>query len=214
MHGLCRHFRTANGTCLQILHDTLGMEKFHFCWVPHAPNTNQKAERVTLSRGIFSVLQGVRSTGFHSVIAGDKLWFFPCYPSDLTSALSRDEVQEIVSQKIDTEKCLISLLWSANGIHSLADVPKGSTYNSAFSCDPVVPCLLTELLYISEEITQRLCVHRNSACPHDARRSTEYLHTKRIQRTRHPAYSSDLALSDFFLFGYIKRKLIEYDISD
>jgi hypothetical protein len=50
-------------------------------------------------------------------------------------------VPESVSQKIDTEKCLISLLWSANGIRSLVDVPKGGTCNSAFFCDTVVPNL-------------------------------------------------------------------------
>jgi hypothetical protein len=35
-----------------------------------------------------------------------------------------------------------------------------------------------------------------------------------IQRTPHPAYSADLAPSDFFLFGYIKRRLTEHHIPD
>jgi hypothetical protein len=37
---------------------------------------------------------------------------------------------------------------------------------------------------------------------------------KKIQRILHPAYSPDFAPSDFFLFGYLKRKLTEYDIPD
>jgi hypothetical protein len=79
---LCPHFRFANGTCLRILHDVLGMKKFHLRWVSHALDTNQKAEKVTLSRGIHSVLQTIRSTGFQSVITGHKSWFFLCYPRD------------------------------------------------------------------------------------------------------------------------------------
>jgi hypothetical protein len=43
-------------------------------------------------------------------------------------ASSQDEVPERVSQAIDTEKCLISILWFVNGNHSLVDVPKDSTY--------------------------------------------------------------------------------------
>jgi hypothetical protein len=35
---------------------------------------------------------------------------------------------------------------------------------------------------------------------------------KKIRRIPHPAYSPDLAPSDFFLFDHIKRKLTEYDI--
>jgi hypothetical protein len=50
--GLYWHFRAAKGTCLRILHDMLGMKKFHLYWVPHALDTNQKAERATLSHAI------------------------------------------------------------------------------------------------------------------------------------------------------------------
>jgi hypothetical protein len=57
---------------------------------------------------------------------------------------SRDEVPERVSQKINAGKCLILLLWSVNGIHSLVDVPKGNTYNSAFFCDTIVPRVFGE----------------------------------------------------------------------
>jgi hypothetical protein len=66
-------------------------------------------------------------------------------------------VSETASQKIDIEKCLISLLWSVNGIHSLVDVPTGSTYNSAFFCDTVVSNLFDELLYIPEENHPMVC---------------------------------------------------------
>jgi hypothetical protein len=38
--------------------------------------------------------------------------------------------------------------------------------------------------------------------------------TQTVQRIPHPDYSPDLGPSEFFLFGYIKRKLTEYDISD
>jgi hypothetical protein len=61
---LCRHFRIATETYLRILHDTLDRKKFHRRWVPHALDTNQKSERVTLSHVILSVLQSVSSTGF------------------------------------------------------------------------------------------------------------------------------------------------------
>jgi transposase-like protein len=51
---LCRHFRIAMGTCLRILHDTLGMKTFNFRWAPHALDMNPKAKRVILSHGIVS----------------------------------------------------------------------------------------------------------------------------------------------------------------
>jgi hypothetical protein len=130
-------------------------------------------------------------------------------------ASSRDEVPERVSQRIDAEKCLILLLWSANGIQGLVEVPKGSTYNSAFFCGTVVTCLFDGItVTFPKKITQSLYIHLENARPHDARRSTECLHTEKIQWIRHPAHTLNLALGDFFLFVYIKRKLTEYDIPD
>jgi hypothetical protein len=111
------------------------MKKLYLYWVPHAMDTNQKVERATLSHGILLVLPGARSTGFQSIITGDKSWFFLYYLRDSIGASSRDELPERVSQTIDTEKYPVSLLWSVNGGHSLVDVLKGSAYNAPFFCD-------------------------------------------------------------------------------
>jgi hypothetical protein len=107
---LCQHFRIVKGTCLPVHHDTLGMKKFHCRWVPQALDTNQKAERVTLSHGILLVLQSVRPAGLQNVITEDESRSFLYYSHDSISASSRDEISESVSQKNDSEKCLISLL--------------------------------------------------------------------------------------------------------
>jgi hypothetical protein len=146
----------------------LGMKKLHLRWVPHALDTNPNAESATLSHGILSILSSVCSPGFQSVITGDQSWFFICYFHDSIWASSRDEVPERVSQKIDTEKCLISLLWSVSGIHSLVDVPKGNTYHSTFFCDPVVPSMFDGItLHSRRKSLKSLYIHLDSARPHN-----------------------------------------------
>jgi hypothetical protein len=40
--------------------------------------------------------------------------------------------------------------------------------------------------------------------------STDYVTRNEMKRTPHPPYSPDLAPLDFFLFGYVKRKLMGY----
>jgi hypothetical protein len=142
---LFRHFRIVKTTCLRILHDNLGMKKFNLRWVSHALNSSQKAERVTLSHKILAVLESDRRNSFQNVIIGDEFWFFLYYHRDSIWAQSRDEVPERINQKIDSEKCLISVRWSVNGIHSLEDVSTGITYDSAFFCDIIVPSLVQGL---------------------------------------------------------------------
>jgi hypothetical protein len=46
--------------------------------------------------------------------------------------------------------------------------------------------------------------------PHTLKVSTDYITPDEIKRAPHLPYSPDLAPLDFFLFGYVKRKLMEY----
>jgi hypothetical protein len=84
---------------LPILHDTRGKKKFPRRWVPHALDTNQKAERVTCSGGILCILLSFRSIGFQTVISEDESCFFLSYSSDSIWASAPDEVPEKLNQK-------------------------------------------------------------------------------------------------------------------
>jgi hypothetical protein len=138
---LCIHFRIAMTICLRVLHDVLQVKKSNLRWVPHSLDDAQKAERISLSTDLLRILKQSQKTGFANIITGDELWFYFEYPHQLVWAPSRDEVPERFKQKLDTEKCLISVIWSVNGIHSLFYVPKGTTYNTTFFCDVSFPDL-------------------------------------------------------------------------
>jgi histone-lysine N-methyltransferase SETMAR len=51
-------------------------------------------------------------------------------------------------------------------------------------------------------------VHTDTARPHTAKVSTDDITRNEMKRGPHPPYSPDLAPSDFFRFGYVKRKLM------
>jgi hypothetical protein len=56
----------------------------------------------------------------------------------------------------------------------------------------------------------KLWVHADNARPHNAKVSTDFIALNRMKQAAHPPSSPDLAPSDFFLFDYVKRKLMEY----
>jgi histone-lysine N-methyltransferase SETMAR len=55
-----------------------------------------------------------------------------------------------------------------------------------------------------------LWLHPDDARPQTAKVSTDYITRNGMKPPRHPPYSPDLAPSDFFRFGYVKRKLMGY----
>jgi hypothetical protein len=54
----------------------------------------------------------------------------------------------------------------------------------------------------------------DNARPDNSKRSTECLRTTKIKGIPQLSSSSDIAPSDFFLFGYLQEKLTEYGIPD
>jgi hypothetical protein len=61
---------------------------------------------------------------------------------------------------------------------------------------------------------RKLLVHMDNACPHTAKLSIQYFNENRMKSAPHSPYSPDLAPSDFYLFGYIKRCLAGLSFED
>jgi histone-lysine N-methyltransferase SETMAR len=55
-------------------------------------------------------------------------------------------------------------------------------------------------------------MHLDNARRHNSKKSNECLAEFRARRVPHPAYSPDLAPSDFFLFGTVETELQNYEI--
>jgi hypothetical protein len=116
-------------------------------------------------------------------------------------------------QRTDTDKPLILIIWSVNGMHNPLDVPKGTTYNTTFFYNVVISDLLENIYAGGRRRTlKRVIMHLDNARPHNSRKSNECLTEFRARRVPHPAYSPDRAPSDFFLFGTVKAELQNYEI--
>jgi histone-lysine N-methyltransferase SETMAR len=210
---LCIHIRIAKATYLRIFQDVLQVKKFNLRWVPHFLDDAQKAERVSLSTDILKILKENQKTRSINIITGDESWFYFEYPHQSVWAPSRDELPERIKQKIGTEKCLISVIWSVNGIDSLLDVPKGTTYNTTFFCDVVIPDLLENVCAGSRRRTLKgIVMQLDDARVHNSKKSNECLTEFRTRRVPPPAYSPNVVPSDFFLFGTVKAELQNYEI--
>jgi hypothetical protein len=108
-------------------------------WVPLALSINQESERILYSK---LILMEQKVSSLRPIITADESRFFLYYSRDSVWVASHDELPRRIKQKTDTEKCLVSILWSVNGIHSLHDVPRGKTYKTAFFTDAVLTSLI------------------------------------------------------------------------
>ena len=75
-------------------------------------------------------------------------------------------------------------------------------------------CLIPLVERISQERrcsgARNLKFHHDNARPHVAKEVIEYLKSEHFAIMDHPAYSPDLAPSDFWLFDYVKKQLTDH----
>jgi hypothetical protein len=95
--------------------------------------------------------------------------------------------------KIDTGKCMISIIWSISGIQRLFALTKGLKYNSQYFCPDVIPDIQQRICSSSQENTEwySILLHLDNAPDHNSRLSSEIIESAKAQRVPHPYYNLD-----------------------
>jgi transposase len=96
---------------------------------------------------------------------------------------------------IQDPKMMVTSAWNPMGLHSLDAVPKDNTFN----VEDYRINILTEFLPVRPHVDgRRLVIHAGNARAHTARKYQAFCEENRLRLAVRPAYSPDLAPSDFF----------------
>jgi hypothetical protein len=89
-------------------------------------------------------------------------------------------------------------------------LPKCGNFTAQYDTNNILIAVSDWRRLAGERSRNKLWVHANDAGPSNAKVSTDFIAINRMKQAPYPPSSPDLAPSDFFLFGYVKRKLMEY----
>jgi hypothetical protein len=84
---------------------------------------------------------------------------------------------------------------------------KGCKFNSTHYITEILLPLSEWRSAEAGQCNRKLVVHADNARPHVAKQTTDYMEQNGMKRASHLPYSPDLALSDLYLFGHVKRCL-------
>jgi hypothetical protein len=103
-------------------------------------------------------------------------------------------------------KCLVSIIWSRYGICSLLALSAGVRSDAEFFCTWTLPTPERNLCQGTRRETLRnIHRHLDNASAHNVKWAWQKITRAKAAKVVHPAYSPDVAPSDFFLFGCLKR---------
>jgi histone-lysine N-methyltransferase SETMAR len=110
-----------------------------------------------------------------------------------------------VKRSFGAKKVMVSLFWSVDGIRVLNILESDSTMNSEYFTQHIIaPLAESEQRLKAKKQKQKFVMHMDNAPIHKSAKTQHHIQDKGLVTAPHPAYSPDLAPSDFFLFGRLK----------
>lgn len=174
-------------------------------WVPHLLTERNKAERVRLST---ELLERYRrgDLNLDTIVTSDEKWVLYTNVVRRNSWVDSGTPAVAVARSgLHPKKVLLSVWWDSEGVIHWELLPEGETITANLYCEQLerVQAALREL---RSHRTATLLLHDN-ATPHTARVTKCKLQELGWEVLPHPAYSPDLAPTDFKLFRSLANTL-------
>lgn len=201
-------------TVTKILKEDLHMKKRLRRWVPKILTIEQKQMRTSISLRMLRYLENLTLKQRHAIVTCDESWFYLSYSHESKWCTEGEEPPISGKRLMNEEKVLIFTAFSISGIIMIHDLPENVTFNSTYMCDYILP----QLTEIAQEVVRQktkhcLVLHFDNAKPHTSKKTLNKINELGWRKLDHPPYSPDISPNDFFLYGYIKSKLVEYSPS-
>jgi hypothetical protein len=149
------------------------------------------------------------------VITSDESWFFLDYQHDWMWVKEKNDVMEVERRKLYPKKFLVCIFWNFYDLLYIYVLDTGARYNSVLVVDELFPGLEeVALKHRPKRGLKSYSLHWDNARPHKSVMTKDEAERRFSKLLPHPAYSPELAPSDFFLFGYLKDKLRGKQIFD
>jgi histone-lysine N-methyltransferase SETMAR len=99
---------------------------------------------------------------------------------------------------------MVTIAWNPLGFPLIVALPKGCTFNAEYYRDNILAPLTQ---FQPEDDGRKFAVHADNATVHTAQKWRTFCEENELRLAPHPTYSPYLALSNFFLFSYVKERL-------
>ena len=191
----------SHGSVSTILHDRLGMRKLTARWVTKSLSDEQMATRASVCSALLKHFRS-KDDFLLRLVTVDETWVHYYEPEN--NAQSRQWVLE-AKEVQDAGKVMATVFWDAKGVIMLDFLPKRSTITGVYYAN-----LLDQLRTAIREkrrgkLSKVVLLQQDNARVPTCKVAMDAVERNRYELISHPAYSSDLAPSGFFLFPNLKK---------
>ncbi len=195
-----------------ILTKDLNMRKLCCRWVPHALTKAQMDARVAWCERMIDGIRESNGSVLDRIVTLDETYVYyyePLLKKDSREWTAKNQTPptKVVAPR-STKKVGITVMFDKSGWYDVLTLPKNSTWNSTYVVNKTLPSLLKSFrIRRPRSGFSRMMLHWDNAPCHSSEKTSEFIVSKSIEETCHPAYSPDLAPCDFYIFPKLKQYL-------
>lgn len=185
----------------------LNYRKLNCRWIPHDLEEKNKKQRVEMCKQMLQILENNENEKYE-IVTGDEVWIY--WRNDNTSQwLHVGEKRPLVPKVvINSKKSMFSIFLSLYGFVVVKMLPNGEKFNSDFMIHNVLPEIPAKIAVLHPKRSHKnILVHMDNAPSHNSKITSDEISKLKMKRIPHPAYSPDIAICDFWLFGKLKDHL-------
>jgi len=195
----------------RILHEFLGYSKICARWVPKLLTTEMRSRRKSTCQELLQHLHRNMPDLLEKMITLDETWFHYYCPETKQQSMEWHRPGDPPPLKpkstASAGKRMATVCWDYQGIVLLEWLEEGRTVNGTYFCQ-----LLEHLRSAIKEkrwgrLSQGVMILMDNAPAHTAAITQEKMKDLGFSALPHPAYSPDLAPSDYWLFPAMKKPL-------
>jgi hypothetical protein len=159
---------------------------------------------------LLQILSVQSTRQWHDFVTLDELWIYLFSEHDLMWTAHGETVVDGERHTVQSPKFMLTVVWNPIGFHVLKALLKECKFNAQYYTNGILVAISDWRRQTGGTRLNKLWVHSDNARPHTAKMLRDYVGFNRVKQAPHPLYSPDLSPSYFFLFGYVKGKLMGY----
>ena len=209
MEEIAQALGISHGSISTILHDRLGMRKLTACWVPKSHSDEQMATRASVCSALLKRFRS-KDDFLLRLVTVDETWVHYYEPENKaqSSVVGPGSPRpKKFKMQPSTGKVMATVFLDAKGVTMLDFLPKRSTITGVYYANFLDQLRTAILEKRRGKLSKGVFLQQDNARVHTCKVAMDAVARNRYELIPHPAYSPDLAPSDFFLFPNLKKHI-------
>jgi histone-lysine N-methyltransferase SETMAR len=196
----------------EIMNNHLGMKKVCTRWVPKLLTPLQRANRVDCCQELLEESEADSSNFSDRIVTGDECWVYHYDPLTQMEAKVWKKPGEQTPTRPRRQrsggKLMMIIVWDKDGVLLIDFLPHGTTINDLYYASIIERLRFAILEKRRGKVSHGVLLLHDNAPVHKCNIVQAAIRKVGFVELNHPAYSPDIAPSDYHLFSNLKKSFV------